>query len=170
LARFARLLGVGWATEKESMVADDSVETVVVSLAQEADYRLRIEFGGEVPALTGDEPPPLGGGQGPSPVQLLAASVGSCLSDSLLFALRKYKQKPEPLTCSVAATVGRNPDGRLRVLRMEVVLTLGVAAARLEHLERAVRQFEQFCTVTRSVGEAIPIAVEVRDVTGQVVG
>jgi uncharacterized OsmC-like protein len=65
--------------------------------------------------------------------------------------------------------VGRNSQGRLRVLRMKVVLTLGVAAERLEHLERAVRQFEQFCTVTRSVGEAIPIAVEVRDASGQVV-
>ena len=150
-------------------MTDDSGEQVVVNLAQEADYRFRIEFEGGVPALTGDEPPPLGGGQGPSPVQLLAASVGSCLSDSLLFALRKYKQKPEPLACSVAATVGRNPEGRLRVLRMKVVLTLGVAAQGLEHLERAVRQFEQFCTVTRSVGEAIPIAVEVRDATGQVV-
>ena len=102
-------------------------------------------------------------------MQLLAASVGSCLSDSLLFALRKYKHKPEPLTCSVAATVGRNPEGRLRVLRMRVVLTLGVPAQQLEHLERAVRQFEQFCTVTRSVGEAIPIAVEVRDANGRVV-
>ena len=150
-------------------MTEDRDEQVVVSLAQEADYRFRIEFGGEVPALTGDEPPPLGGGQGSSPVQLLAASVGSCLSDSLLFALRKYKQKPEPLTCSVAATVGRNPEGRLRVLGMKVVLTLGVAAQRVEHLERAVRQFEQFCTVTRSVGDAIPIAVEVRDATGQVV-
>ena len=37
-------------------------------------------------------PPPLGQGSGPSPMQLLAASVGNCLSASLLFALRKFKQ------------------------------------------------------------------------------
>ncbi len=149
-------------------MTDAGNEQVVVELAQEADYRFRIGFGGTVPALTGDEPPPLGSGQGPSPVQLLAASVGSCLSDSLLFALRKYKQAPEPLSCTVAATVGRNPEGRLRVLGMKVVLTLGVAAQGLAHVERAVRQFEQFCTVTRSVGAAIPITVEVRDADGKI--
>jgi uncharacterized OsmC-like protein len=150
-------------------VTGDSGEKVVVDLAQEEDYRFRIEFGDAVPVLTVDEPPPLGGGRGPSPVQLLAASVGSCLAESLLFALRKYKQEPEPLGCTVAATVGRNSEGRLRVLGMKVVLTLGVPAQRLGHVERAVRQFEQFCTVTRSVGEAIPIAVEVRDAAGEVV-
>ncbi len=149
-------------------MASEGNEKVVVDLVQEADYRFRIEFGGSVRALTGDEPPPLGSGKGPSPVQLLAASVGSCLSDSLLFALRKYKQEPEPLSCTVQATVGRNPEGRLRVLGMNVVLTLGVAAQALAHVERAVRQFEDFCTVTRSVGAAIPISVEVRDAGGKV--
>ncbi len=101
-------------------------------------------------------------------MQLLAASVGSCLSDSLLFALRKYKQDPEPMSCTVHAEVGRNPQGRLRVLGMKAVLTLGVAARELAHVERAVRQFEDFCTVTRSVGPAIPISVEVRDADGAV--
>ena len=56
------------------------------------------------------------------------------------------------------------------MLGMKVVLTLGVAGQRLEHVERAVRQFEQFCTVTRSIGDAIPITVAVRDAAGEVVG
>ena len=149
-------------------MASGGNKEVVVELVQEADYRFRIEFGGSVRTLTVDEPPPLGGGKGPSPVQLLAASVGSCLSDSLLFALHKYKQDPAPLSCTVQATVGRNAEGRLRVLGMNVVLTLGVAAQTLAHLERAVRQFEDFCTVTRSVDAAIPISVEVRDAAGKV--
>ncbi len=62
-------------------------------------------------------------------MQLLAAAVGNCLSDSLLFALRKFKQAPEPIRCEVVAEVGRNADKRLRVLGMQVNLTLGVAAA-----------------------------------------
>ena len=112
------------------------------------------------------EPAPLGTGQGPSPVQLLSAAVGNCLSDSLLFALRKFKQAPEPIRCMVTSDVGRNPEGRMRVLTMKAVLTLGVPAASLEHLERVLGQFEAFCTVTQSVGQGIPITVEVLDSTG----
>jgi uncharacterized OsmC-like protein len=93
-----------------------SNETVTVRLAQRQDYQFEVQFGPGVPPLLADEPAPLGQGQGPSPVQLLAAAVGNCLSDSLLFALRKFKQQPEPLQCEVSAEVGRNAEGRLRVL------------------------------------------------------
>ena len=86
------------------------------------------------PPIMGDEPAPLGAGMGPSPMQLLAAAVGNCLSDSLLFALRKFKQAPEPIHTDVVAQVGRNAEGRLRVLQIRAVLNLGVPAAALEHL------------------------------------
>jgi uncharacterized OsmC-like protein len=141
-------------------------ETIRVELTQQQDYRFTVRFGGDIPDLVADEPKPLGAGLGPSPVQLLAASVGNCLSDSLLFALRKFKQAPDPIRCSVEADVGRNPQGRLRVLGLNAVLTLGVAASALEHLDRVLDQFEGFCTVTQSVGQGIAITVEVRDVTG----
>jgi len=137
-----------------------------VHLVQRLDYQFEMQFGASVPAWLADEPPPLGQGAGPSPVQLLAAAVGNCLSDSLLFALRKFKQAPEPIRCTVNAEVGRNAEGRLRVLAMQATLTLGVPAAALEHLDRVLAQFETFCTVTQSVGTSIPIAVSVFDSTG----
>lgn len=143
-----------------------SQTTISVSLTQQQDYRFLIEFGAPVPALVGDEPPPLGASAGPSPVQLLAASVGNCLSDSLLFALRKFKQSPEPLRTQVAAEVGRNAEGRLRVLSMAADLHLGVPAAQLDHLQRVLDTFEQYCTVTQTVGAAVPIAVRVFDSGG----
>lgn len=142
-------------------------EIIRIQLTQQGDYRFDVAFGAEVPALLADAPPPLGTGRGPSPEQLLAAAVGNCLSSSLLFALRKYKQTPEPLACEVQAEVGRNAEGRLRVLGMQAVLTLGVPAAALQHLERALAQFEGFCTVTQSVRQGIPVTVEVRDAAGQ---
>jgi uncharacterized OsmC-like protein len=144
-------------------MADQPVKVV---LRQQADYQFENSFGSSVPSLLSDEPPPLGQGLGPSPVQLLAAAVGNCLSDSLLFALRKFKQKPEPLSCEVEATVGRNAAGRLRVLRLDARLTVGVAAASLEHLDRVLAQFEEFCTVTQSVGQGIAIEVSVLDCNG----
>lgn len=97
-----------------------------------------------MPVLTSDEPVPLGTGLGPSPVQLLCAAVGNCLSDSLLFAFRKFKQAPEPIQCEVQAQVGRNEQGRMRVLS----------------------QFKEFCTVTQSVGLGIPIHTRVMDIHG----
>lgn len=144
-----------------------SEKVIEVRLLQQQDYRFEIQFADGMPTLTSDEPAPLGTGQGPSPVQMLAAAVGNCLSDSLLFALRKFHQKPEPIACTVRAEVGRNEQGRVRVLRMHAQLTLGVAAEALEHLERVLDQFEAFCTVTQSVGQGIPIDLTVRDATGR---
>ena len=143
-----------------------SETSIHVQLKQKQSYQFDIHFGGEIPVVMGDEPAPLGAGQGPSPVQLLAASVGNCLSDSLLFALRKFKQAPEPIRCDVDAEVGRNAEGRLRVLGIKALLTLGVPAASLQHLDRVLGQFESYCTVTQSVGLAIPVSIEVVDALG----
>ncbi|AOF85851.1 osmC-like family protein [Hydrogenophaga sp. RAC07] len=140
--------------------------TVSVSLQQQADYRFEIRFGDGIATLVADEPAPLGQGAGPSPAQLLCASVGNCLSDSLLFALRKFKQVPEPLRCEVQAEVGRNAENRLRILGMHATITLGVAAGTLEHLDRALGQFEEFCTVTQSVRQSFPVRVTVVDADG----
>ena len=137
--------------------------SVQVRLEQTKDYQFEVNFGSGMPSMLVDEPAPLGGGLGPSPVQLLAAAVGNCLSDSLLFALHKFKQKPEPMRCDVEAQVGRNNEGRMRVLQIHAVLTLGVPAAKLEHLDRVLDQFESFCTVTQSVGQGIAVVIEVFD-------
>jgi uncharacterized OsmC-like protein len=139
---------------------------ITVQLQQRHDFQFDIRFSDSMPVLVSDEPAPLGQGRGPSPVQLLCAAVGNCLSDSLLFALRKFKQAPEPLRCTVEAEVGRNPEGRMRVLAMTAQLHLGVPAAQLEHLDRVLEQFEDFCTVTQSVGQGIPITVQVVDADG----
>ena len=138
-----------------------------VQLEQQEDFHFAIRFGEAVPVLHADEAPPLGKGAGPTPVQLLAAAVGNCLSDSLLFALRKFKQAPEPIRTTVEATVGRNAENRLRVQRIAVRITLGVPGASLQHLDRALAQFESFCTVAESVRQAIPVDVEVYDAEGK---
>jgi len=143
-----------------------SSSLVRVELTQQHDYRFDNQFGDGIPLLTADEPAPMGSGQGPTPVQLLCAAVGNCLSNSLLFALRKFKQQPEPLRCTVEAEVGRNAEGRVRVLQINASLHLGVPAASLEHLDRVLAQFEDFCTVTQSVRQGIPVALQVWDSEG----
>jgi uncharacterized OsmC-like protein len=138
-----------------------------VHLEQQAGYRFALQFAPGVPVLVSDEPPPLGQGAGPSPVQLLAAAVGNCLAGSLLFALKKFKQSPEPIHATAEATVGHNEQNRLRVQRIEVRLTLGAPANAFEHLDHALAQFEDFCTVTQSVRAAFSVAIEVYDSAGQ---
>ena len=142
---------------------------VSVTITQRADYQFLLDFGAGRPTLLADEEPPLGKGEGPTPNQLLAAAVGNCLSASLLFALRKYKQDPGGITTTATCTIDRNEKGRLRVLRIDVQIRLGRVAAELAHAERAFAQFEDFCTVTASVRQGIPIGIHVFDASGAVV-
>ncbi|MBC7202125.1 MAG: OsmC family protein [Pusillimonas sp.] len=141
--------------------------SVSVQLKQKKDFQFEISFGKNLPTILGDEPPPVGEGKGPSPAQLLAAAVGNCLSDSLFFAIKKYNGNPEPITCNVTATIGRNEQGRLRVTHMQAIIRLGAAAEDLSHLDRVLSQFESFCTVTQSVGQGIPVEISVSDVNGK---
>lgn len=55
----------------------------------------------------------------------------------------------------------------MRVTQIKVVLKLGKTAAELEHVDRAVEQFEKFCTVTKSVRLSIPVEVSVFDMAGK---
>jgi len=142
-------------------------DIVIVNLKQESDYKFSLNFGENIPVVYSDESPPLGQGVGATPVQLLAAAVGNCLSASLLFALRKFKQSPEPMATEVHAIVGRNAENRLRVQRIEVALRLGKTAEEMEHLDRVLEQFEAFCTVTESVRLGIPVEVSVFDAAGK---
>ena len=143
-----------------------SEKTIEVTLSQVENYQFRVRFSGGMPDLQTDEPAPLGQNSGPTPVQLLCAAVGNCLTDSLLFAFRKFKQNPDPLSAMITAKVGRNAQGRMRVLSIHADLTLGVAADQLEHLDRVLNQFEEFCTVTQSVGQGIDIQLSVVDANG----
>ena len=140
---------------------------VRVELEQETGYRFANRFGEGMPVVHSDLGPPLGKASGPSPEHLLAAAVGNCLASSLVFSLKKFHQSPEPVRAVATATEGRNDRNRLRVQGIKVALTLGVPAAKLENLERALASFEDFCTVTASVRGAIAVEVEVFDSEGK---
>lgn len=140
-----------------------------IELKQQADYRFEVHFDNPaVPPLVTDEAAPLGRDEGPNPSRLLTTAVANCLSASLLFAMRKFKNEPGPLRTVATATLGRNADKRLRVLGISVDVHLGVPAAGLVMLDRILAQFEEFCVVTQSVRTSIPVAVRVFDVTGAV--
>ncbi|MBW8313479.1 MAG: OsmC family peroxiredoxin, partial [Hydrogenophaga sp.] len=73
---------------------------------------------------------------------------------------------PGALKATATAEVGRNENKRLRIMGINVKLELGQAAADIEHLDRVLAQFEEFCTVSMSVRQGIAINVQVQDGTG----
>ena len=145
----------------------DVQQTIEISLEQVSDYEFRIRFDDTlIPDLVTDEPAPSGHDTGPNPSRLLAVAVANCLAASLLFALRKYKNAPGTLGAHAKMTLTRNEHGRWRVTRIAVDLQLADAAASLEHLDRVLAQFEDFCIVTESVRQGIAVDVSVRDGEG----
>lgn len=138
-------------------------------LEQEGPYAFKVNFEGTaLDALHTDEPAPLGAGGGPNPSALLLAAVANCLGASLLFALRKFRNQPGPIQVGITARKERNAEGRWRIPRAEVSITLSDKAAGLEHFERVLAQFEQFCLVTQSVRDGIAVDVRVIDADGVV--
>ena len=138
-----------------------------ITLRQVADYQFDVTFDETWPVVRSDEPVPLGKGAGPTPQPFLLAAVANCLSASLNFAIAKFKQSAGGLTTTARAHTGRNEAKRLRVQRIDVEIRLGRPAAEIEHLERALAQFEDFCTVTQSVSGCIDVQVAVFDATGR---
>ena len=142
-------------------------EKICVTVTRQDKYRFLVDFGAGVPQTAGDEPPPLGEGAGPSPEQLLGAAVANCLCSSLLFAANKFKGDPGRLTATATCETGRNENNRLRVKQIKIDIALGGPPEQLPHLDRALAQFEDFCTVTQSVRAGIPITVSVQGPDGR---
>jgi uncharacterized OsmC-like protein len=139
-----------------------------VSLEQVEDFEFRVRFEGTALGdLSTDEAAPLGHDAGPNPARLLLVATANCLAASLLFALRKFRNTPGPLRAKARAQLARNAQGRWRVAGMEVDIQLADPAASLQHIERALAQFEDFCIVTESVRAGVPVAVRVRDGEGR---
>jgi uncharacterized OsmC-like protein len=138
------------------------------TLEQQDDFAFLIRFDQSIPPLLTDEPEPLGKNSGPNPSRLLAAGVANCLSASLLFALRKFKNNPGPLTANVTTWMTRNEDNRLRVGGVDVGIQIDSPADCLDQLDRAIATFEDFCVVTQSVRTGFPVNVTVRDRDGKI--
>jgi len=136
-------------------------------LTRQQDYQFNVQFDlAGVPELQLDEPAPLGAGAGPNASRLLAAAVANCLSASLLFCLGKFKQDPQGVTAHVTGKMVRNEQGRMRVGGIAVEIQLEQTVERLAH---CAEQFEDFCVVTDSVRNGIPVSVRVLDAAGKLI-
>lgn len=137
------------------------MDSFSIELEEVEEYLFDVDFGDS--HLLVDEPPPLGNGKGPNASRLLTAAVANCLSASLVFCLKKFKQDVSGLKTSAKTNLTRNDKGRLRIGSIEVTIRL---ASNYDHLDRCLAQFEDFCVVTASVRAGIPVKVSVLDFEG----
>jgi len=140
--------------------------TLELEQLQDFEFRVRFDWP-DVADLRLDEPEPLGRASGPNAARLIGAAVANCLSSSLLFCMRKFKQSPGPLRAEVKGELVRNDRGRMRIGRFDVTIRLSDSAAAIGHLDRCMAQFEDFCVVTESVRHGIPVDVRVLDGEGR---
>lgn len=131
-------------------------------------YAFRLSFDETTIApLLVDEPPPLGESRGPNPSRLIAAAVANCLTASLLFCLQKARVQPAGLRASARGRLVRNGQGRLRLGGIDVTLTLDPGAEGQPRLDRCLGLFEDYCVVTESIRQGVPVSVRVMETGGR---
>lgn len=141
----------------------DIVHSYTVSVDQVRDYQFLVTFDKEqYAALAMDEPAPLGGDTAPGAGRVLAAAVGNCLGASFLFAARKAGVEVTGIHAEVAVEVVRNERRRLRIGRIAVTLDPKITPGDAAKAESVRGIFEDFCTITASVRQGVPVDVTVK--------
>jgi uncharacterized OsmC-like protein len=144
------------------MAEDNEPKEFTIIVEREHDFEFRVRFdNARFPELTLDEPEPLGHAVGPNASRILAAAVGNCLASSLLFCLQRSKQTVKEVQAEVTPRIARNDEGRLRVSHIGVKLHVGAKGTDPRKLQRCVEIFENFCIITASVRQGIPVDVTV---------
>lgn len=140
-----------------------------IHLEQLEDYQINVRFDWKKAAdLLMDEPPPLGGTAGPNASRLLAAAAANCMTASLLYCLAKDSPPSHSVRTEASCVLVRNERKRARIGRMEVKLVVSDALAESARFNRCKDLFEDFCVVSSSIRQGIPIRVQVTDERGAV--
>jgi uncharacterized OsmC-like protein len=148
-------------------MAEEQEFTIRIEHMRDLAFKVQFDWP-ETPPLLTDEPEPMGQRKGPNSTRLVAAAVGNCLSASLLFCLTKSRVPVGGVTSLVKARVERNEKGRLRLAGLQVrIQVAGVAGDDAAKLERCLKLYEDFCVVTASLRQGLPVDVEVVDESGR---
>ena len=143
------------------MTEPQESRSYTITLERIQDFEFRVKFDKPFPQLLMDEPSPLGHEKGPNATRVLAAAIGNCLSASLMFCLQRSKLEVDAVRAEVTPTVARNEEGRWRIKRINVKLYFTMTENDPKRYQRCVDIFENYCIVTSSVRQGIPVDVEV---------
>ncbi len=131
-------------------------------------YEFKVKFDWDrVPEMILDEPAPLGSQEGPNAARLLTAAVANCLSASLMYCVSKHDAGPASVSASATCKSERNEKGRLRIGGIDVCISVDDELAQSPRFQRCADLFEDFCVVTASIRQGVPVEVEVRNTSGE---
>jgi uncharacterized OsmC-like protein len=138
-------------------------KTFKVSMKRERDFVFSVDFGIDGLDFKMDEPEPVGSDMGPNASRVLATAMGNCLTASLLFCLNKARAKVGDIETTVEGKMRRNEKGRWRIAEINVDISPEIDMEEFgSQYERCHKLFEDFCIVSKSIEEGIPINVEVK--------
>jgi uncharacterized OsmC-like protein len=139
-------------------------KTFKVSMKREEGYVFKVDFGlSGVKEFIMDEPAPVGDDSGPNASKVLAAAMGNCLTASLMFCLQKARAEVGDIETKVEGKLRRNEKGRWRVAEVNVEISPEIDLEVFQsQYDRCHGLFEDFCIVSQSIQEGIPINVEVK--------
>ena len=141
--------------------------TIYMEQLEGYEFKVKFDWDSAEDVLM-DEPPPLGSRAGPNASRMLTAAAANCLSASLLYCVSKTDVSPQSLKTTAICKLVRNEKKRLRVGGMEVRLTLSGDVEQSARLKRCLGLFEDFCVVSASIRQGIPIEVTVENEAGEV--
>ncbi len=131
-------------------------------MVKKDNYKFEVDFGSDsIKNLVMDEEEAVPGGEGVGPTasMLLATAVGNCLSASLTFCLTKKKVELKELNTTIKFKRERNEEGFWRISQIEVDLEPVVENNKDQNFIRCLEIFKNYCIVSGSVKEGIPIKV-----------
>ncbi|NVM27650.1 MAG: OsmC family protein [Candidatus Helarchaeota archaeon] len=98
---------------------------------------------------------------GPDPSKLLISAVMGCLNASFGFCLKKSRIPLKGMKAIGELTSKRNDEGYWRVLQIDVELVPEIEKG-AERFEKCVEIFHDYCTITQSVRQGIPVNVTIK--------
>lgn len=135
---------------------------VKIELSRIRDLIFKIMIGEDLASILVDETNEGDEREGVKPSHLLAAAVMGCLSSSFLFCIGKKDLDVDDLSGTATVTTGRDDDGYLRVTGIEVSLKPETTDPdTLKRIKACKKFFEQYCVVTESVRQGIPVSVDI---------
>ncbi len=129
------------------------------------DLTFKLNFGNPVlPELKIDETHDVESPEavGPDPSKLLVSAVMGCLNASFAFCLKKARIPLKGMKAVGELTSERNEEGFWRVKKIDVELVPEIAIDKgIPRMERCMEIFHNYCTITESVRQGIPVDVTI---------